>query len=161
MNKRTANRLAKINKAQIGLVHVAKAQLGLTEEEYRDALKAYGGVASSKDLDQEQFQAVLKHFGRCGFKQRYQPPNHRREAGATKFPDIARLPRENQGIMYLIGNTLDLLGKSWAYADGIAGRMFGIERLEWCDKDQLQKVMAALVYQQKKTGDRGRRQERQ
>jgi len=145
------NSQAKINNAQKGLIHVAKARLGLTDEEYRDALKAYGGVASSRDLNQEQFKAVMKHFQRCGFKQLYKPPGEAHSRGGCATPDIARLPRAKQGIMYLIGVTLEALGKSWAYADGIAGRMFGIERLEWCDKEQLQKVMAALVYQQRKS----------
>lgn len=150
-----------INNAQKGLIHVAKAKLGLTEEEYRDALQAYGGAASSKDLSQEGFEAVMKHFKKCGFKQLYKPPDHRPEAGATKVPDISRLPRVKQGIMYLIGVTLEALGQPWDYAGGIAARMFRIERRawwQWCDKEQLQKVMAALVYQQKrpKTGDRRR-----
>jgi phage gp16-like protein len=150
MKNRTANRLAKISPAQIALIHVGKAKLGLANEDYRDILAAHGGgVTTSKDLTPEGFKAVLKHFKACGFKQLYQPPPY-------PAPEIARLPLAKQGIMYLIGVTLGALDKSWAYADGIAGRMFRIERLEWCDKEQLQKVMAALVYQQKKTGDGGR-----
>ena len=145
---------AKINNAQKGLIHVAKAKLGLSDEEYRGALASYGGGAeSSLDLDQDQFKAVMKYFEACGFQQLYKPrgdEEHRLEAGAAKAPDIRALPREKQGIMVLIGQTLTKLDKGWAYAAGIARRMKFAERLEWCSKEQLQAVMAALVYQQRK-----------
>lgn len=39
---------------------------------------------------------------------------------------------------------------SWNYADGIAKKLSGIEKVEWCDPDQLQKIIAALVYKQQR-----------
>ena len=36
--------------------------------------------------------------------------------------------------------------RSWAYADGMALRMFKVERVEWLDPQQLQKMVAALTY---------------
>lgn len=39
---------------------------------------------------------------------------------------------------------------SWNYAHGIAKKMFGVERLEWCDCQQLRKIVAALEYNKKR-----------
>ena len=153
----------RLTNSQNGLIHVAKKQLGLSDEEYRDILSVHGGGAgSSRDLSQEQFKMVMKHFERCGFKQLYKPrsdEDHRLEACATKAPDLRSLPREKQGVMALIGLTLGKLEKSWDYARGIARRMIGQERLEWCSKEELQKVLAALVYasRQDAKAPRGRR----
>jgi hypothetical protein len=86
-----------LTNAQKGLIHVAKSKLGLSDEECRDVLAAYGGGArSSRDLNQEQFKLVMKHFELCGFKQLYKPRGdeaHRLEACAARAPDIRSLPQ--------------------------------------------------------------------
>ena len=53
---------------QKAILHVAKRDLGLSDEEYRDALEACGGVRSAKDLDYKGFKAAMKHFETCGFE---------------------------------------------------------------------------------------------
>jgi phage gp16-like protein len=35
-------------------------------------------------------------------------------------------------------------GLTWAYADGIARKMFGIDSVRFCDETQLWKIVAAL-----------------
>ena len=52
---------------QIGILHVAKRQLGLSDDAYRDALRLNGGVESSTQLDLAGFKAVMTHFEACGF----------------------------------------------------------------------------------------------
>ena len=42
--------------------------------------------------------------------------------------------------------------KGWNYAMGIAARLFGLEALEWCSKEERQKVLAALIYQGRRCG---------
>jgi len=42
--------------------------------------------------------------------------------------------------------------RSWAYADGMALRMFKVERVEWLDPGQLQKMVAALTYDARRHG---------
>jgi phage gp16-like protein len=134
-----------LSRSQKALLHVAKAQLGLSEEEYRAALRTYGGADSATGLTPAGMQAVMKHFQICGFKQLYVPGPR-----SEKAPDLNVLPEEKRGVVVLIGETLRKSGKCWAYAAGIAARMFGTERLEWCTKEELQKILAALVYQQRR-----------
>ena len=40
-----------INNKQKAVLHIARAQLGLSEEEYRDILRTHGRAESAKDLD--------------------------------------------------------------------------------------------------------------
>ncbi len=59
-----------ISNAKKAVIHVAKSQLGLGEDEYRDALEAHAGVKSAKDLNGKGFLAVMKHFEACGFERK-------------------------------------------------------------------------------------------
>ncbi|MGL4885496.1 MAG: phage protein GemA/Gp16 family protein [Aeromonas veronii] len=43
-------------------------------------------------------------------------------------------------------------GRTWAYADAMAMRICKVERLEWCDEPQLQKLIAALNYDANRHG---------
>ena len=57
-----------MNKKQLGLVHIAKQKLKLSDEVYRDILRSYGGKESSKDLSYEGFEKVMKKMRELGFK---------------------------------------------------------------------------------------------
>ena len=51
-----------ISTRQKSLLHVAKAKLGLSDEDYRAILFSAAGVESSKDLDTAGFERVLERF---------------------------------------------------------------------------------------------------
>ena len=54
---------------QIALIHVARRELGLDDDQYRAVLSLYGGgVESSKELDRAGFDSVIAYFNRCGFR---------------------------------------------------------------------------------------------
>lgn len=53
---------------KIGLLHVARKQLGLDEDTYRDILREWGGVESSADLDEGGFKAVMFRLEKLGFQ---------------------------------------------------------------------------------------------
>ncbi len=50
------------------LVHLAKGDLHLDEESYRQILKSVAGVESSTQLSQEGFQRVMRRFQEMGFR---------------------------------------------------------------------------------------------
>jgi hypothetical protein len=56
-----------INNDQKKLIHIAKKNLGLDDETYRDLLQSVAGVRSSKDLSPGQFSAVMTRMEKCGF----------------------------------------------------------------------------------------------
>lgn len=52
----------------IRLIHVAKRELALDDDAYRDILERLTGKRSSADLSTRQLDAVLKELKRLGFK---------------------------------------------------------------------------------------------
>jgi hypothetical protein len=56
-----------IGKQQLALIHVAKNQLGLSDDEYRDLLRSVCGVESSKNLNATQFEKLMSRYKELGF----------------------------------------------------------------------------------------------
>lgn len=63
-----------LSRKQLSLIHVAKTQLALTDEDYRAILLQVAGVTSSSDLDGTGFKSVLNHFERLGFSSNVKAP---------------------------------------------------------------------------------------
>lgn len=58
-----------IDRSKIALIHVAKKQLALDDDEYRTILHAVCGVESAKDIKRlEDFRELMRAFGKLGFK---------------------------------------------------------------------------------------------
>jgi hypothetical protein len=57
----------RINDKKIRIIHVARRQVGLTEDDYRSLLRLYGGVEHAAELDQAGFTAVMARFAALGF----------------------------------------------------------------------------------------------
>jgi hypothetical protein len=56
-------------KAKLSLIHIAKKDVGIGDEDYRSLLSGAAGVESAADLEYEyQFNAVMKAFENLGFK---------------------------------------------------------------------------------------------
>jgi len=57
-----------IGREKKALVHIAKGNLHLDDESYRQILKGVAGVESSTQLTREGFERVMKRFQEMGFK---------------------------------------------------------------------------------------------
>ena len=136
----TSNRQKMLSK-----IHIGKKQLGLDDDVYRDVLAQATGKRSCKDMDDGELAAVLNLLQQKGFgvdvdaKAYQRTPLHFAEHGA---------------MMRKIGALLTQTGKSWAYAHGIARKMFGVETVQRCDAEQMRKVLAALNYQARREAQR-------
>ena len=77
----------------------------------------------------------MKEFG-------WKPTPHpsAKESGMT-LPPAAVKGRQLEKIGALLADA----ELSWAYADGIAKRMYGVERVRFCSPEELQSVIAALA----------------
>lgn len=134
MNRRTA---------ALSKIHIAKKDLGMDDETYRALLARVAGVRSAKDLNPRQVSAVLAEFQRLGWQ-----PVAAKKAG-RKAPKPAP---DRAALVGKIEAFLAEAGRPWAYADAMAKRMFKVERVEWLDGEQLQKLVAAFVYDAKRHG---------
>jgi hypothetical protein len=65
-----------IGRKKKALVHIAKKDLHLDEESYRQILKGVGGVESSTRLTVQGFEKVMKRFQEMGFKGLLPSPFH-------------------------------------------------------------------------------------
>ncbi len=128
---------------QLSKIHIAKKDLGLDDETYRSLLARVAGVRSAKDLNPRQIGAVLAEFARLGWTSGPSKKHGRKAPVAA--PDRAKLVGKIEAF-------LAEAKRSWAYADGMAYRMFKVERVEWLDPDQLRKMVAALTYDARRHG---------
>ncbi len=73
-----------ISNQQKAVIHVAKSQLHMADEDYRALLLRVGGINSSADLDEPGFEAVMAELERLGFRKvRSHAQAGRREGMAT------------------------------------------------------------------------------
>jgi phage gp16-like protein len=128
-----------MSRATLAKIHIAKKELGLDDATYRAMLQTYGGVTSSKDLTAIGAAKVLAHLERAGFK--------------PKAAAHGKRPRTTSDRAALIRKVEALLadaGRHWAYADGMARKMFKVDKADWLDAEQLGKVIAAMSYDAKR-----------
>lgn len=116
--------------AQIRTLHVARKQLGLDEDTYRDALQAHAGVRSSRQLDHDGFAAVLAHFESCGF--RLEAPRFQARDADTGNAVTPAQQRYMAGLYRQLGLTERTrqqgfarrqIGKAWPQTQAEASRM--------------------------------------
>ncbi|KGE77665.1 gp16 family protein [Halomonas salina] len=135
-----------ISRGKLAQIHIAKSQLGLSDDEYRAVLARTAGVSSAKQLTNRNVGNVLHEFRRLGWQ-----PKPAKKAG-RKSP---RPPATRKVVMGKVEALLTHAGRPWAYADGMAQRMFQVERVDWLDDDQLQRLMQALIIDNKRHGGDG------
>ncbi|MDQ2822439.1 MAG: regulatory protein GemA [Pseudomonadota bacterium] len=132
-------------------IHIAKKELGMDDDTYREMLRTHGGVSSSKDLTLIGAAKVMAHLEKCGFK-----PKAATAAGRS-LPKVAPA---RQPLMGKIEALLADAARPWVYADGVAKRLFAsttkVERIEFCDVEHLMKVVAALTIDAKRRAKKAR-----
>jgi phage gp16-like protein len=132
----TIMKVQPIGNQEKALIHVAKSQLSLSEDEYRGLLASVG-VSSSTELDYRKFDELMNKLRACGFK----PLGGSKRASGMR----SGLPKEKQPMLSKIEAILADLNMPWSYGDGVAKKMFGVDRLRWCTTDQTWKVLQALI----------------
>lgn len=132
-----------IHRSKLAQIHIAKGQLGLSDDEYRAILARVAGVSSAKELTNRNVGAVLNEFQRLGWT-----PQPAKKAG-RKAP---RPPTTRKRVMRKIEAMLTDADRPWAYADGMAQHMFHVERVDWLDDDRLQRLMQAMIIDAKRQG---------
>lgn len=123
-----------ISKRKIGLLHVAKQQLGLSEADYRQVLRDAAGVSSAGDLDEDGFRHVLDRFQSLGFQTSRQRRSYGHRAGMAtpaQLEYIRGLWRQYTG-----GHDAGL--EHWIESD------FGVSALRFLDQQTAGKALTAL-----------------
>lgn len=137
------------------LIHAAVRQMAWDENTYRAILERVTGKTSAADLTARQRQAVLDDFARLGWKPK--KAKSRRDPHPSPAPEELPLTGAGWGkdrLLAKIGALLTEAGRGWAYADGCAKKMFGLDALRFCTADQLRRIVAALSYDQQRRAKR-------
>ena len=122
--------------SELARIHIAKKDLRLDEDTYRNMLWTVARVRSSKDLDFAGRKQVLEHLRGLGFQDR----------GAGNVARLKKDPKDKARMLWRIREWLKVATpvRTEAYADGMADKMFHVKRLVWCSPAQLHSILAAL-----------------
>jgi phage gp16-like protein len=130
----------------IKVIHVARRELAMDDDSYRQMLAAMPGLdgqTSTAKLSVPKLKMVLEMLKSKGFKVR---PNRKTQGKPHNFYSNA-MPL----MITKIEAQLADMKLSWSYADGIARQMFGIQKCAWIrEPEQLQALIAALDVEQGK-----------
>ena len=80
-----------ISKQQKAVIHVAKSQLHMADEDYRALLLRVAGVRSSSDLEEPGFEALMAEFERLGFRSVKSPMQTVRREGMATPAQIGKI----------------------------------------------------------------------
>jgi len=132
-------------KAQLATAHVVVARLGLDTDTYRALLERLTGKRSMAKMDFRERVCVLDELRRLSGN------TGRRLRGTVPPPGAPVGVREELAAMIAKLEAMAAeLGYSWAYIDGMAKRMFHVDRAQWCTAQQLHKLVAALSFHQRR-----------
>lgn len=140
---------------ELAQIHIAKAQLGMDDDTYRSMLWAVGRVESAANLDWAGRKKVLDHLKACGFKPKAKTTKHVQER-PRNFGSEER-GQQLKKVEALLADA----GRPWSYAESMARRMFKVDALEFCNPDHLQRLIAALSYDQTRRAKRASSKESQ
>ncbi len=126
-------------KRLIGLIHVAKKQLGLGDEDYRTVLQAATGKGSCAEMTVAELERVLGRFKGYGFEVAVAGTLSPR----TEDNDSAVVAKLRA--LWIVGAEAGVIRNR--YEEGLrrwVKRMWGVERVEWLTDEGAQTAVEAL-----------------
>ncbi len=136
-------------------VHVAKKQLGLDDDTYRDLVELVTGERSSGACNTAQLVDLVAELEKRGFKpvalnggKRTSAP---KKAGARRRADhpVARKARALWISLHQLG---EIDNPSEQALEAFAKRQLGVEQLQWADQGQGYKLIEALKRMAERAG---------
>ncbi len=122
---------------RIQLIHIGAPQIGLdpraNEAAYRDMLEKITKKRSTTDMNDGELDNVIEYLIANGATIRWDK-RQSQSIAAYKKPIVAKIRVQ----LICLGNLPD------NYADGIAKRMYRVDRFEWLDVKQLRGILTAL-----------------
>ncbi|EGJ49028.1 gp16 family protein [Desulfocurvibacter africanus] len=138
-------------------IHVAKKQLGLSDDDYRTVLMEQFGQNSASYLTDGQLRKLVAHFRSLGWqdapKARAKNDTHGRPStlDSKRCDSRKRMMKKIEALLAEKGT--DENGYiPWGYAASILKRQCGVERLEFASPEQLSGVIAALYRDAQRKG---------
>jgi len=137
MRSRTKTKISPQRRGLLAKVHIAKKELGVFDDDYRDILRREFGVTSSAALADRELESLVAYFESKGWRpQRSEVRGQRTED--RKAAQVAAL-KERIGQEVLHSDlTSDRLR-------GLVRKICGVDDLQWCgDAVRLKKLLAVI-----------------
>jgi len=124
---------------KLQIIHIAKRECGLTDEEYRQLLEGAAGITSASDLKSEQqFDKIMKAFGKLGFHSN-RPRQTRRRKHENRWGCSDRQRSYIEGLWRLMSRRKDLDS-----LESMIKRIAKVEHPRFIDGDGATQVILAL-----------------
>lgn len=124
-----------IAKQKKAVIHVAKSQLHLADEDYRAMLQRVAGVSSSSELDDAGFDKVMAEFEMLGFRRTRQREQDVRREGMATPKQLGRIRALWKAFS---GNDDELKLGKWL------GKHFHVSSVRFVEDSRAGKVVAVL-----------------
>lgn len=133
-------------KGVLAQIHIARKELALDEDTYRQMIATVtGGKRSCSDCNVPELHKIVQHMKERGFKAR---PRKR----VAQHPGTPH-NLDKEPMLQKIEALLAELKAPWSYADAIAKRQYRVERVAWLKSaEQYAGVIAALDVELEKRG---------
>ncbi len=138
-----------VERAILAKIHIAKKELGLSDELYRDILQSRYKKDSAAKLNRFQAEDLVAHFKKQGFKVKRKAGGKASSSSPTYDKPMARKIVALWINMALAGT---IRYSSDAALQAYVKRMTGVANLAWCDDSQLFKLIEALKKWAKREG---------
>ena len=129
------------SKAALAKIHIAKKELQLTDESYRDILQLHFKVASAGQLDERQATVLLNHFRAKGWKPKASAATRKAKASPA-YDDGQR--RKVVALWITLNQAGVIKNGSDQALQAYVKRVTKVDNLNWCDGRQLYQVIEGL-----------------
>lgn len=123
--------------SHFAILRVAKAQVGLTDDDYRAILLRFSGQDSAKGLDRKSFTKIMAHFELLGFKSTSAKKDANRRPGMASEAQLRKIAALWSQFTDGTGDETSL--RHWMEKHGHG------HGPKWLEKTGAQKVIAALT----------------
>lgn len=141
-------------RAAMAKVHIARKELGLDEDTYRDVLARVTGHASSADCTDAQLGLVLEEFKAKGWTPKVMAGGQK----ARKPPSQKARPADHpsakkaRALWLSLWNLGEIRDPSETALEAFARRQLKVERLQWADQARVYKLIEALKAMAERAG---------
>jgi len=129
------------SRVDLAKIHIAAKELGIFDDDYRMVLWERYKKSSAKDLTPRQAWDLLSHFKQKGWRPRSSTGRSKKKDVAQAQDPQSRMIRALWIELKKIGVLRDSTERALA---SFVKRMTGIDRLEWCDPLDKNRVIEAL-----------------
>ena len=144
----TKNNIAPIDKSQIVKIHIAKSQLKLSRDQYEDILSGFinpqgNPCSSSKELNKEQADALLRLFVKLGWKEQRRGRTLKYEQHAGRDSIFAN-PKQMRRIDALWNTSPAVREKTDLALNHFIKRVAGVDHISFLLAKDVHKVIKAI-----------------